>query len=134
VAGLGGRIVRLIAAILGGYVLIGILVVLTDRLFAILIPGFAGMVNPPLYYFLLSLGTDFVYSILGGYVCCRIARSQSREAMIGLIALGETIGVFSQFLLWQTVPHWFAIGLLVLYPIAVWIGSRFRRLPETAAA
>lgn len=114
---------RVIAAILAGYGAIGLLIVVTDRLFALVVPGFAAMANPPLYYYCVSLGTDFVYSVFGGYVCGRIARTRYVAATIGLIAFGETIGLGSQAMLWRTVPHWFGIGLLVLYPIAVWIGS-----------
>lgn len=123
---------RMILAILTGYVLIGVLVTITDKIFASVVPGFGAMANLPRYYFEVTLGTDFVFSIVGGYVCSWIARERSWEARWGLIALGETIGVASQFLTWKRVPHWFGIGLLVLYAVAVWIGSRLR--PEQRAA
>jgi hypothetical protein len=122
---------RMILAILTGYVLIGVLVTITDKIFASVVPGFGAMATPPRFYFLVTLGTDFVFSIVGGYVCSWIARERSSEAAWCLIALGETIGVGSQFLTWKRVPHWFGIGLLVLYPLAIWIGSRLR--PEVRA-
>ena len=82
------------------------------------------MAQPPLYYFAISLVTDFLYSILGGYACAVIATNHRRGATLGLIVLGSAIGIVAQAILWRTVPHWFGIGLLVLYPVAVWIGSR----------
>jgi hypothetical protein len=121
---------RMILAILAGYVLIGVLVTVTDRVFAA-VPGFAIM-NPPRYYFLVTLGTDFVYSAVGGYVCSWIAGERAWEGTLCLIAFGETIGLASQVLSWKTVPHWFGIGVLVMYPLGVWIGSRLR--PERRAA
>lgn len=116
---------RMVLAILAGYVLIGVLVSITDRLFAMFLPGFAAVpAHLPQSYFAASLVTDFVYSLIGGYVCGRIARERLWEATWCLIALGETIGVAAQFVMWSVVPHWFGIGLLVVYPIGVWIGSR----------
>jgi hypothetical protein len=123
---------RMILGILSGYVLIGLLVTFTDRIFAMSVPGFSAMPHPPRYYFFMSLGTDFVFSVVGGYVCSWIARERAYEGTLCLIALGETIGVASQFLLWHSVPHWFGIGVLLLYPLAVWIGSKLR--PELRAA
>jgi hypothetical protein len=122
---------RMILAILTGYVLIGVLLTISDRIFATFLPGFGQVVTPPRLYLLIDLGTDFVYSIVGGYVCSWLARERAWEATWGLIALGETIGVASQFLTWKTLPHWFGIGVLVLYPLAIWIGSRLR--PEVRA-
>jgi hypothetical protein len=123
---------RIILAVLTGYVLIGVLVTIMDTIFARVVPGFGAMAALPRYYFAVTLGTDFVFSIVGGYICSWIARERSWEATWCLITLGETIGVASQFLTWKKVPHWFGIGVLVLYPLAIWIGSRLR--PEVRAA
>lgn len=125
---------RLIAAVLVGYVLIGVLVVTTDHLFAALAPGFKTMAQPPFYYFAISLATDFLYSMIGGYVCSLIARARNRQATVALILFGEAIGIASQVALWKITPHWFAIGLLILYPIAVWAGSRLHSPLHPVAA
>jgi hypothetical protein len=114
---------RAILGVVAGYAAIGVLVVLTDQLFAALVPGFRGMVQPPLYYFLISLATDFLYSIVGGYLCGLIARERVRGAVLALMIAGEVIGLATQVFLWNMVPHWFGLGLLVLYPIGVWLGS-----------
>jgi len=36
------------------------------------------------------------------------------------------MGVVATVLAWNNEPHWYAFALLVLYPIAVWLGSRLR--------
>jgi hypothetical protein len=125
---------RTIVGVIAGYLGIGALVAFTDMLFSRMVPGWKQMSQPPLYYFAVSLGTDFLYSILGGYVCAVIAADRKRSATVALIALGEVIGIVTQAMLWKTVPHWFGIGLLILYPAGVWIGSvlRSQRIAQTA--
>jgi hypothetical protein len=49
---------RIIGAVLAGYIAIGVLVVLTDQVFAAAIPGFRNLATPPLYYFVTVLCTD----------------------------------------------------------------------------
>src|SRR5271165_4373313 len=113
---------RIPAAVLAGYLFIGVLVVITDQIFNMVIPGFRLMTMPPLFYFAITLFTDFVYSIAGGYVCARIARERAWRATIALMIFGSLIGLISQIALWATVPHWYAVALLVLFPIGVWLG------------
>jgi hypothetical protein len=116
--------VRTALAVIGGYLAIGILVALTDFLFGQLVPGFKSMTRPPVYYFAVSLATDTVYSAFGGFLCARLAKDRASAATAGLAVIGELIGIVAQIALWKTVPHWFAFGLLILYPPAVFIGSR----------
>jgi hypothetical protein len=118
--------VRIAGAVLAGYVAIGVLVVLTDLVFAAVIPGFRAMATPPLYYFVIVAFTDTLYSIAGGYLCAVIARASVRKATLGLMIFGEIMGIGSTILQWSTQPHWSAAALLVLYPVAIWIGSRLR--------
>ena len=116
---------RTVIAAISGFLAIGILVRITDMLFARLTTGWDAK-NPPLYYFAVSLGTDFVYSIVGGYLCALIAEGSRRTATLWLIVLGEILGVIVQIVLWSVVPHWYGVGLLILYPLGVWIGSALR--------
>jgi len=113
---------RIPAAVLAGYLFTGLLVVITDQIFGLVIPGFKLMTMPPFYYFAISLFTDFVYSIAGGYVCAWIARERAWRATVALMVFGDAIGLASQIVLWTTVPHWYAVALLVLFPIGVWLG------------
>lgn len=118
--------VRIIGAVLAGYVAVGALVTLTDLLFGAAIPGFRSMATPPLYYFVTVLFTDTLYTIAGGYLCAACARASARTATLGLMIFGEIAGVVSTFLGWRIQPHWFALALLVLFPLAVWIGYKLR--------
>jgi hypothetical protein len=118
--------VRIAAAVLAGYVAVGVLVVLTDLIFAAVIPGYRSMTTLPLYYFVIVTLTDTLYSVAGGYLCAAIARASVRKATLGLMIFGEIIGIVSTILGWRIQPHWFAFGLLVLFPMAVWYGSRLR--------
>ncbi len=113
---------RIPAAVLAGCVFIGVLVAITDQIFGMVIPGFKLMTMPPLYYFGISLLTDFVYSIAGGYLCAWIARERAWPATIALMVFGDTIGLVSQVVLWKMVLHWYGLTLLVLFPIGVWLG------------
>ena len=123
-----GRLATMGFAILGvvlGYAATGILIFGTDQLFAALIPGFRSMsMLLPVYYFAISIVTDAIYSAIGGWICARIAKEQARGATAGLIVFGEVAGVISAFYLWHTVPHYYSFALLILYPPAVWAGSR----------
>ena len=118
--------VRIAAAVLAGYIAVGVLVVLTDLIFAAAIPGFRTMPTEPLYYFVIVTFTDALYSVVGGYLCAVIARDAVHKATLGLMIFGEIIGVVSVVLGWNIQPHWFALALLVLFPVAVWCGSRLR--------
>ena len=117
---------RTIGSVLAGYIAIGVLVVLTDQIFAAVIPGSRTMATPPLYYFLIVTFTDTLYTIAGGYLCAVCAGAAARTATLGLMAFGEIAGVVSTVLGWHIQPHWFAFALLVLFPLAVWIGYRLR--------
>ena len=118
--------VRIALAIIAGYIAVGILVVLTDLIFAAAIPGFRTMPTQPQYYFVIVTFTDALYSVAGGYLCAVIARAAVRKATLGLMIFGEIIGAVSVVWSWGVQPHWFALALLVLFPIAVWCGSRLR--------
>jgi hypothetical protein len=125
--------IRTIIAAVAGFLGIGILVRFTDLLFAGLVAGWDPKA-PPLYYFAVSLGTDFLYSIIGGFICAFIAEEHWRRATLWLIVVGEIIGIAAQVVLWKTVPHWYGIGVLILYPAGVWIGSSLRSKRTVRAA
>jgi hypothetical protein len=114
---------RTVLAALAGYALIGVLVVFTDQLFSLMVQGFNSMAAPPSYYFKVTLATDGFYTMLGGFLCGTIAQQAAKKATLFLMIGGEIIGLASTVALWRTQPHWFALGLLILFPPAVWIGS-----------
>ena len=105
---------RGIGAVAAGYLTIGILIIITDR--------FAFTPSSSLKYFVVTLVTDFLYTVLGGFLCATIAGEQARGASLSLIAFGELLGVVSLVRYWGAQPHWFAIVLLLIFPLGIWIG------------
>ena len=67
--------VRSFAAVICGYIVTGILIFATDQTFAATVPGFNDMPMPPRFYLLISICTDTLYSVLGGWTCAAIANS-----------------------------------------------------------
>lgn len=125
---------RTVLAAIAGYALIGVLVVFTDQLFSLASQASAPTAAPPDSYFRITLATDAFYSILGGFLCASIARASTRQATLCMIAGGEIIGLTATIALWKSQPHWFAISLLILYPLAVWVGSWFAARRQSSAA
>lgn len=109
---------RILLAIVVGYLTDAILVVASEQLLSWL--------APPIYYFVLDLITQCLYTIVGGYLCCVIAQPSRRAAMAGLIGLGVLVGTVSLVTSWKAEPHWYGIALLVFYPPCVWIGWRLK--------
>jgi hypothetical protein len=119
-----GNIGRITLAIVVGYVADAILIVATEYLFSRLVPGVEAA--PPLYYLVIDLITQCVYTVIGGYLCCIVAQPSRRAAMAGLMALGVLVGTASVVTSWKTEPHWYGIALLVVYPPCVWMGWKLR--------
>ena len=111
---------RIILAVAAGYIVDGILVALTEQLLSLRAPGVAA--TRPLSYFVVDLISQCLYTVVGGYLCCAIARPDLRAAMAGLMGLGGLVGALSLVLSWKTEPRWYGIGLLAVYPPCVWIG------------
>jgi hypothetical protein len=109
-----------------GYMLIGVLIGGTDQLFSRLVPGFSSMKQPPIWYFTISMATDTIYTLIGGWVCAVISRSDV-QATLGLILLGELMAIASTVYLWHTVPHFYSFYLLLVYPPAIWYGAKLRK-------
>ncbi len=124
---------RKILAALLGYAFIGVLIAGTDQLYARTIPGFASMKTPPTWYFVISMLTDTIDTLLGGWICALISRGD-RHATLGLIVLGELMGIASTVYLWNTVPHYYSFFLLVVYPPAAWLGTKLRKPAATTPA
>jgi hypothetical protein len=111
---------RIILAVAAGYIADGILVALTEQLLSLRAPSVDA--TQPLYYFVVDLISQCLYTVVGGYLCCVIARPDLRAAMAGLMGLGVLVGAVSLVSSWKTEPHWYGIGLLAVYPPCVWIG------------
>jgi hypothetical protein len=117
-------VIRSIFAVIGGYVLTGLLIFGTDQVFAFATDNFHGEATLPTYYFLISIATDTFYSIIGGWACASIARKNVMKHAQALVILGELVGIAATVYLWKTVPHYYSFALLILYPPAVLFGAK----------
>jgi hypothetical protein len=112
------NIVRIILAVVAGYIANAILVAATEQLLSRASgPGS----SQPSFYFVADLISQCLYTVVGGYLCCVIAGPR-RTAMAGLIGLGVLVGTVSLVASWKTEPHWYGGALLSVYPPCVWIG------------
>jgi CHASE2 domain-containing sensor protein len=115
---------RSVGVVLGSYILIGILVVLTDSVLGQALGAKPGQGQPvPALYFVVSLFTAPFYSGIGGYVCARLAARAHWKHVIALVIFGELMGVASTVMFWGQQPVWYAAGLLVLFPVMVLAGG-----------
>jgi len=118
---------RSIGAVVAGYISIGVLVVLTDTVLARLYPNdYVQGKAPPDSLLVVTMITATCYSVLGGRLTARLAARKPWGHVIGLIVLGEIMGVVSMVMFWTQQPHWYPLALLVLFPPAVWLGGRLR--------
>jgi len=73
---------RVAAAVLAGYLAIGFLIVATDWALGFSIAELRTAREMPTYYFAVVIVTDSIYSVAGGYLCAKIARTAARNATI----------------------------------------------------
>jgi len=96
----------------------GVLTVITDQILELTIPGFRRMTMPPDLSFAVSIVTDALYSMAGGWV-----RHDCEEVHPGPHSCSdrsrELIGAGTMIALWNTVPHYFSFALTAIYPPAV---------------
>jgi len=118
---------RSILSILGGWGVVGVLVVLTDTLLGKVFPKeYVPGTMPPDHLAALSLATSTIYSVIGGWVTARIAPEKHWQHVMGLLVWGEVMGIASTAMTWGQIQPWYQLGLLVLWPVAVIIGGWIR--------
>ncbi len=114
---------RSILSVLAGWAAVGVLVVLTDVVLGWLYPAeyVAGRI-PPDRLSAISLAAATLYSILGGWITVKLARTRPWRHAVYLILWGEGMGVLSAVMTWGQIQAWYQIGLLVAWPIAIAAG------------
>src|SRR5579862_5613766 len=113
---------RVIGAVLAGYATMALLSVVTIWIIDFFNAELRTAREMPTYYFVIVIVTDAIYSVAGGYLCAKIARTAFGNSTIGMIALGELIAGLSAYSVWYRVPHWYSLALLLMYPPLVWWG------------
>lgn len=108
---------------LAGWAVVGVLVVLTDLVLGKIFPTeyVAGRI-PPDRLSALSLATATLYSVLGGWITVKLARTRPWRHAMYLILWGELMGVLSAVMTWGQIQWWYQIGLLAAWPLAIALG------------
>jgi len=122
---------RSIAAVLVGFVLIGALSFGADLVLRQAMPGAfdaAGRVESTAVL-LLMMGYVGLFAVTGCYLTARLAprRPMLHALVLGALGLAFTaINTFAVF--WDTAPAWYHVASLALVMPYAWIGGRLREL------
>ena len=119
---------RIAGAVLAGWLMVGVLVVLTDLVLARAFPAeYVQGKIPPDKLTALVLATSTLYSVIGGWLTARIALPETGwKSILGLVIWGEIAGIASTVFSWGLMQWWYSIGLLVLWIPAVLLGGFIR--------
>lgn len=112
---------RTIGAVIAGYVIIAILVILSTILtVGLMLPNIAS--TPTTSYLIVNLILGLLAAVIGGYCAALIARAKKLTPAISLAAIVFIFGLLS---LGQSSnqPVWYPYALLVIGPLGVVIGG-----------
>jgi hypothetical protein len=126
------KVLRSIASVVVSYLVVFCIVLLSDAVLERLFPGqyVAGKV-PPTYLLWISAAVFAMASILGGWLCVRIAAAKPGYHLLALFFLGEAIGVVFTVVNPGHYPLWNSLVWLAVWPVCLWIGGLGRK--KTAA-
>lgn len=118
---------RSLLAVFGGWIVIQILVVVTDEAVVRIFFGqrAAGLPVPD-WMAGARLAWSALYTMLGGWLTVVIAPERPWRHALYLIVLGETMGLVYAVSSLGELPMWYIAALLVLFPPAVLAGAWLR--------
>lgn len=131
------KILRTLASVLGSYLAVFILVALSDPVLAHFYPAqYARGEVPPDFLLWISTLVFMVATVLGGWLCVRLAPSRPGAHLFALFVLGELVGLGFTWRGWsQGWPHWYSLLWLIAWPVCLWFGGLGRRsAPRTRLA
>jgi len=117
-------------AIVGGtYLLSVVLVLASDPLLSLFIPGeFATNRIPSDAALLASTALFVVISILCAWLCARFAPEPASRHVLWFFVVGEVMGIASIIPNWSKGwPHWYWLSWLLTWPVSCWIGLLLAR-------
>jgi hypothetical protein len=119
--------IRSVLSVLGGWISVGVLVVLTDLVLGRIYPqDFVAGKMPPNWLSALSLATSLLYSIVGGWLTAHFAAQWKWKHVTALVAWGLLMGIISTIFTWGQMQSWHLIGLIVGWIPAVLLGGYLR--------
>jgi hypothetical protein len=119
---------RSIAAVVIGFVLIGVLAFGTDAALPAAMPGAFtpdGGTSDPLIL-LASLAYVTVYAVAGCYLTARLAPRRPMAHALVLGVLGLVFNIAGTIAMWNTAPAWYHIVALALVMPSAWLGGWLR--------
>ena len=121
------KLLRSIASVVVSYIVVYGIVFLSDPVLTHFFPTQYVMGKvPPTFLIWISTGIFALASILGGWLCVRIAPSKPGMHLLVLFLVGEAVGLYFSIHNWGVWPHWTSFVWLVVNPIFLWIGGRGR--------
>ncbi len=121
---------RSIAAVLFGFVLIGALSIGADVVLRQALPtafDAAGRVES-VDVLLLMMGYVGLFAVTGCYLTARIAPGRPMLHALVLGALGLAFNIAGSIALWDTAPAWYHVASLVLVMPYAWVGGLLRQV------
>lgn len=123
------KFLRSVAAVLLSYVVVyGIVFCSTPILMHFFPTQYVRGQVPPVFLLWISTSIFALATILGGWMCVRIAPFRPGGHLFVLFLLGELVGVYFAFQMWgQGWPHWYSLLWLIVWPVCLWLGGLGRR-------
>lgn len=119
------KTVRIILAVLVGWLLYGIVWNAIAFLLTLLWPDTFGMDNEVLVVYLLA---SIPVSVLAGYASARVGMTHHATAVKALAIVNLVTGIAVQLMSWDLLPAWWHIlFLLFIVPATLYGGGLFKR-------
>ncbi len=112
--------IRIIGAILAGFITVAGLSTFTD-----LLVSYSG-IFPPINstgMLAFALAYRILFTILGGYVTAWISPESKMRSVWILAGLGQLAGIAGVFIGWNLSEHWYPIALAITAIPSVWLGG-----------
>lgn len=123
------KTLKSIGAVLGGFVTVFILSVVTDLVLEKL-----GVFPPPkeglfiTWMLILALAYRTAYTVLGGYITAKLAPTRPMKHVFILASIGTLAATVGLIATWGKGlgPEWYPIALAILAFPSVWLGGRLK--------
>lgn len=122
------KLLRSVASVVLSYIVVYGIVLCSDPVLTHFYPDeyVRGRV-PPVFLLWISTAIFALASILGGWLCVRIAPFREGGHLFVLFLLGELVGGYFTWQMWGTWPHWYSMVWLVTWPVCLWLGGLGKR-------
>lgn len=122
------KLLRSTASVLLSYIVVTALVLISNLVLGHVFPGqYVSGGTAPAYILWIGSAIFALATILGGWLCVRMAPSKPGAHLLALFVVGELAGVVSTIVNWNKWPHWNSFVWLAIWPVFLWIGGKGRR-------